>query len=488
MYYYPALIAALKLYLSSCFLKLLPSFLLLPIIFLLPVLSQGQNWHPQGLGQDHYYELPQGSLYAIRVDSSASSGSDSLFYFNKIAIPSPNGSDPYSYWHPNLLLSGWKQTPTEEITFFSSTGDSVFIFPHAALNTPWAFSTLTNLTAQISSRTFDPIFGVQDSVITILISNGEEFILSQSFGILKTPNLKEMLSGAASPQTLTIAQKPRSSATVVDYYNYQSGDKLVYYDYSNDLYGNLSNNWNQWTYYTVISRTDYPTQDSVSYLFYKESFYRPHSGYPSIDQDTVFITYKDTPNSFVSAASFEYMSYGVSTEAHLLTEINQDSLGRITKTFSLYWDTGIELEQVIADYGHDYFTEGIGFVGADYRGFQTILKRDLVCYKIGNDSMGTCQSFTDLVGRNPAIPETEPLSVWPNPASTFLHVQSDEQGNASRELALLDLYGKTIQSFTLTGSQEIKIPVSHLKPGIYFLRDLNRPGNSRKLLIQPGSH
>ena len=73
--------------------------------------------------------------------------------------------------------------------------------------------------------------------------------------------------------------------------------------------------------------------------------------------------------------------------------------------------------------------------------------------------------------------QSDPVSVYPNPASTELIVlvQDHESFGSIEHLSISDLIGKKVMDIPVT-EQEIKIDISLLPDGIYILQIRNTVG------------
>ena len=84
---------------------------------------------------------------------------------------------------------------------------------------------------------------------------------------------------------------------------------------------------------------------------------------------------------------------------------------------------------------------------------------------------------TDLIGFPAGIVETSQfnkLSVYPNPASTMATVSLDSKENGLVSISMLNALGQVVVEpsdvLLNKGSQSVKIPVSSLSPGLYFVK------------------
>jgi len=86
----------------------------------------------------------------------------------------------------------------------------------------------------------------------------------------------------------------------------------------------------------------------------------------------------------------------------------------------------------------------------------------------------SCGTYV-AVGVNEGPRFSSAFSVYPNPASEHLTLQSDHPLEAS--IQLMDLSGKAMIKANLTGSR-VSIPVKHLNTGVYLLKVSDRAGQS----------
>ena len=78
------------------------------------------------------------------------------------------------------------------------------------------------------------------------------------------------------------------------------------------------------------------------------------------------------------------------------------------------------------------------------------------------------ETLTFYPGTEGVIEMTEaPLSLWPNPVSTTLCVNAQLEGLT--ELKIIDLSGRTMKDYVTRGLNEMRLNVSDLPDGVYFL-------------------
>lgn len=193
----------------------------LPFIFILIAqLSLGQNWAPINLNSKYNYQVSTASQITntIWVDSVEVLNSDSTFYLNRIVkFHSACGYDLQGQLDTNSNYCddcvAWKNQPQflqRKVTkqangnYHFTDSLSFVINPNAQLNDTWLLDTTNSVTATISQVAVETIFGSQDSVKTISLSNSGVIKLSKTYGIIyfddqDNPGLSYDLVGMEDP-------------------------------------------------------------------------------------------------------------------------------------------------------------------------------------------------------------------------------------------------------------------------------------------------
>ena len=164
------------------------------IIFFLSIAFAGyisaQNWSPILVNEKMNYQHSDSSYISntIWVDSVETAVDNMICHLNRIVKDVPDNPEIVLRHQPQFLL---KQ--------MEATGDGIYIFSYPGeftiktLANPgenWIFNPENNITAEVSSISIEGVFGVQDSVKVISLSDGNEIRLSKSFGILKFPDFE----------------------------------------------------------------------------------------------------------------------------------------------------------------------------------------------------------------------------------------------------------------------------------------------------------
>ena len=79
----------------------------------------------------------------------------------------------------------------------------------------------------------------------------------------------------------------------------------------------------------------------------------------------------------------------------------------------------------------------------------------------------------------------EPFLVVPNPVADELILQADDQMGLNAEVALYDVHGKLVRTSNWTGTNLLRMDVSDLNTGLYFLMIDSDSGRfSTKVLVE----
>lgn len=149
-----------------------------------------QNWSPILVNEKMNYQHSDSSYisHTIWVDSAQYLYNDSIYYLNLIVKDVPD--------NPEIALRNQPQFLLKQMRKYSG-GNYIFQFPGemvikslAGIADPWYFDNANNIMAGVSSISVEEIFGVQDSVKLITLSDFSEIWLSKTFGIIKFPDFE----------------------------------------------------------------------------------------------------------------------------------------------------------------------------------------------------------------------------------------------------------------------------------------------------------
>ena len=213
-----------------------------------------QNWKPIVTGEKYNYQIDTSYVISntIWVDSVSFSGSDSVYFLNRIAVKCDTFNDVNQY---PIIIFNMPQFLKKKISFGN---DGIYIFKDSsefiinslsAQGESWIFDSLNNVSATVTSFSEVLVFDIMDSVKTILLSTGDTIILSKSFGIIQFPSVlySQINFRLKGIEGLGLGQKVPN---FWDFYNFEVGDV---FEYSGNI--GWPEFWDMWTKkYTITSK------------------------------------------------------------------------------------------------------------------------------------------------------------------------------------------------------------------------------------------
>lgn len=160
------------------------------LCLLFPVGIFAQNWMPVLPGETYHYRLTDSAYitHSIRVDSTKVEGADVVYYLNRVLKwEGPVGTQIAFYKQGQFLGKTMTQKPDGSLVFASDNiffDTSIVIFPGAYLGQTWVAVAESGVMATVIDTDEGPVFDTQDSIKTILFSNGAEWILSKNYGLV----------------------------------------------------------------------------------------------------------------------------------------------------------------------------------------------------------------------------------------------------------------------------------------------------------------
>jgi hypothetical protein len=179
-----------------------------------PVQAQITAWRPFRPNRVYGYTQNPGTttLYTIRtlrVDSAyATATGDSVYTFNRL-LRAVSTSGSYSLKSRNNLFGArlrWQPGTSDyyleanaEAAVGQATPVTLLLRPRVAVGSTWAASTQPALTATLSSRV--RVSTGTDSVATITLSNGQQFVFSRAIGLMQGPQWLTLSTTATTTAT-----------------------------------------------------------------------------------------------------------------------------------------------------------------------------------------------------------------------------------------------------------------------------------------------
>lgn len=203
---------------------------LLTVLLLAGLVLPAQDYRPFQPGKLYYYAA-NGNNFSVRVDSAGLVGADSAFWLNRVIGPACINGGFFTYH----FRDGYEGQMGDHFIVgadganrvVSQAGDTLVFHTRMPLMTSWPFLSGTSLTAMIQSRSAVTTFGIADSVLDIVVSDGNHYTFSQRFGLLQGINLAGYFSVSGAMQCQLI-RAPLPPPHVRDYVRWQAGDMFTY--------------------------------------------------------------------------------------------------------------------------------------------------------------------------------------------------------------------------------------------------------------------
>jgi hypothetical protein len=474
---------AVNLYWSINALPLLKRLLLKLslLLCLAPVLS-AQAYQPFFPGKLHYFL--SGSNYSVRVDSAGVLGGDSAFWMNEIALPPDPGCNSWPVIHfipgqEGFFADHFIRKPDGSYQFVNRPGDTATFHTQVPTGMPWTFLSDSNLTAYISLRGQLNVGGTLDSVLVIDLSDGQQYQLTEHFGLYSGPNLSYYLGGDTL-RAVTLAAQPETP-DFKDYWDWQPGD--VY----NTSYG-YPQAWMEYERFEILQR--YESQDGDTLRFtvkHRYSIYYNPSPDTIHPPDSITITYTRLGNQFLTKATLEPDTVSAPDGYHWQQCWFYDPAynGRRSLHFK-YFDGAGQLDScgysfAIAPPCIDPMPENITLgLGPTYFQFHigstitTCLYADfhMVCHEqAGQDSLGPCPAEAIALPAMEEMVAVPKIHVWNDAHTGGAGIRWEDLERGIYRWQVMDLGGKVVWeravSMSGAGNQSLNFDGS---PGMYVLQ------------------
>jgi hypothetical protein len=474
-----------------------------------PLLLAGQNWRIINPSYKYNYQHDTASYISstVYVDSVEVVDGDSVFYLNRIMAPCdtctslPWGPDNYYLKNQPQFLQRTMIRLDENTWKFHDT-TTFYINPKMPQGASWIFDSSLMITAQVESKYLDTAFNIQDSMKRIVLSNGREFILSRSFGILEyqlPDGINLTLEGIKGPGLGT--QVPNFH----DFFDFQVGDIFQYQITAGWATGIGYEAIDTYEKVTILGKTEFA--DSLHYdihrigrtVYWDTSFPYDTSYFDEIDE----ITYSDSAdhpcnkfqNENVNQPLRFYEDFPHFTRMTLKRENDtmivkqegdyQDYWGPVS-TFHNYPNTPLHadlLEVCCADQFVRTYKTGLGETNYFLWIFEIDESKELIGYIKNGDTTGIIIDDSILTSTFEVKTRAKPIKLYPNPADDYFIVNNSEIPESSI-LSVYTTSGVLVKSIQLSKTtQNQRIEIQDLKPGIYIVVLRNNQGNFYNKLI-----
>jgi hypothetical protein len=486
------------------------------IIFFLSIASAGyntaQNWSPILVNEKMNYMHSDSSYISntIWVDSVETAVDNMIYHLNRIVKDVPDNPEIVLRNQPQFLLRQM-EVIVEGIYTFNYPGE----FTIKTLANPgenWIFNSENNITAEVSSISIEDVFGVQDSIKVISLSDGNEIRLSKNFGILKFADFEN--GGNYQLMGIQDTDYGESVPDFWDIFNFEVGDVFQ----TGEDAGNADGSGN------IIRKLTITSKEIInnSYIYDYDGIYWCLYFDIGIGWGIASYNYSDSflfTDSILHPANFypgqiyilpySYSGYGtgrVLTRAKIETDT---AFNLVTKEFGMKEENyGFDFFQDDVFYEFDDLNDtlyrydnvsilgqpggskGIGYgasVGLTYSNegfFEYWSIKRLVGFIKDGDTVGTITPDSLLLtGINNLKDVNSEVLVYPNPTYKLVNFRFTELNKTTDQIniEIHNLQGQVLMQQTGVKNEIVTLNVESLEPGIYLYNI-----NSNEMMIQQG--
>ncbi|MCB0769850.1 MAG: T9SS type A sorting domain-containing protein [Flavobacteriales bacterium] len=424
-------------------------------------LLHAQEWQLVRPGWKYNYQLPGAEAISdqVFITSTETIGSDTVRYqFNRIAVFCDTCAIHLRTNVPQFLQGS--VTSSENIWHFQEP-NSIVVLPMAELGAAWLMDTAANIIAEVTAVDTLMFFGLEDVHKTISCSNGDLWVISREWGVVRM-NERELV-GIHGPDIGLLVP------TLAQMYPYQVGDVVEYRKFG--LSGNLGSLTFR-TYqskYNILDRTD--EDSSIAFSTWRVEWRTvtlqqgssgSHSTQYGEEMEFLYQTtpielpYKDLLFSYPGELITTQHDLGDSPHFECIAQHGIDDDGRYILECDLLAEFGI---------GSVKYSEGIGLVNYEYgTGYSEYYW--WLGSVINGDTLGTINSDDYLLDVEEFGQGN--ITAYPNPTRDVLILEGLEPGNGT--YVLRDALGRIVLEEALN-SPTATLDVSRLPEGVYFLSD-----------------
>ena len=468
---------------------------ILHIFLFLPVFLCAQQWRPVNSSEQFNFRIDTADFisHVISVDSVSLAGGDSVFHFNRVVTKCWNCSNPEVYLcnQPQFLEKEMVALPGG-VCFFNNPGGFV-LKSLAEVGDSWLFDTTAAVTAQVTGKSFQMIFGQWDSVKTITLSSGQSIQLSKNNGIIAFPvfgqNSQYLLEGIAGRNTGILLPG------FMEIYDFQPGDVFQYRFKQISLV--IGGGSVALVKKRVLSRDS--TALGYSYEIEKLTMSWPESmnGIPGpvshhYDIFTSYYTDSDSNicNYYPGRMVMDPLHYDDDFVSFMtITPDTGQVISRIVGAPDnfLYYNYGTDtLFRSYAALFSDKYSTGLGAVAYIEDGFEWYTHNLLIGYVKNGDTTGIVYP-DDFILENVAQTEREQsITVFPIPAHNKVNLRLQDSNSRIVSLEVYSSDGRKMPGFRDQDlAESVGVDVSALLPGMYHLV-VKTTGNviHQKILIE----
>lgn len=473
-----------------------------------------QNWNAfnKSYRYNYIYDHDQLITNVLFADSVEQSGSDTVYYMNRIGVECQGTCPTITTAITNTEVVIVPNMPqflqrtiikkSDETLMFSDTSSWLFK-PKCVLNEVWIFDAANSKTAQCVSISTISIFNIVDSLRTIIIDGTDSLLLSKQFGIIQFPNVygKNKYYRLVGIENVATYEMNSLFGLKVpnawDFYNFDVGDKFCNSYYKFFVAGSSNSHWtDNKEKVSIISKTVVATGYQYVINSKKQTHYygySPQYNNYNFKDTTIVISYT------CNTGKFENTMYpgqiinvcNVCTWAedfNNIVKFGKDNNGKFYKYAgpNCIGYTNVTLPNyTVTPYSYSYgpvltpnagvrifakvFGVGLGVVSDRYEwGAGSEERYCLTCaFKNGNLYLGT---ESDVSVQELSIKNS--IRIYPNPVDEWLTITFKE--NLVDKVEIVNLLGEVVVSRQIVSGISQDFDFSVLTQGVYILEIYNQ--------------
>ena len=511
---------------------------LIIILSLFCLLNEAQNWNVFNKNYRYNYKHDAATIISnvLFQDSVKQSGNDTIYYLNRVAALCAGMCPGFTVATNTTLMFNIPQFLQGSIIKYANglvmlkDPNKLIMKPNCTLNQTWLFDSISNITATCTVIQQQNLFGIIDSVKTILLNQQDTIRLSKSFGILSFPGLYNQ---SKSYRLLGIENLYSYDSTALygtkvpnawDIYNYQVGD-IFCEDYSSlrtnqkisechkyqyiilskvistsgYIYGVARYGSDNFSFSTLNNVTcDNPillSNSSLSFSNLNSPNLIENKMYPGMIVQNIQITglYNQFGNPSTYYQNFPSIAYFVKSGAGVFNKVMGRKrylcgIGVPDGDYYLLPQNGYTLTPYYSassafDKSVMIFASSFGLMNSHIRGFEYSATYCKTCFKRNGVSI----FGTPYVGLEKNESGINGIVIRPNPASNNCQIQVPESLNGkSLKLEVKNILGEVVVREEFRNQTNYNLNISTFKAGIYFV-GLYVEGNlaeEKKLMIE----
>lgn len=468
-----------------------------PLLFLLfcfPFSVAAQNWQCVSSVRDVFFTVPySNALRAIHIDSTYTSGSDSVFC-NYRCVPDGQDDQQYCFHADDTSWLGVRAIVESDgdHLFFNRANDTILIQANASQGTSWKLHEWDSgnyISADIDSVNYQSVLGVMDSVKTILLNakdslnnpmthalNGKYFRISKNHGILTAFHF---LNFPDESEELNIVGIDNSNLgiqnlTVSEIFNIDTGDVFQYSDFTR---------WGTTSYIQkyienrVLNKTLSANGDTLTYVL--DNMYH-HYQFINTGSDTSYfihdtITYVVSLINESSLNEFPKQVHVADTSWQVVYGFTDQIVDtfyngrRVKERSDFYQDQTYCIAYPTGNciFPRNSYAHGLGLVSIYDMGIPGWPCHDyhLIYFRKGTETWGTPLNWSVIL--NSESLDNREFVVFPNPAKDILTLKNLPA--SAPEVKIFSLQGIQLWSAKTGNSQEMTVCVKDFARGICIL-------------------